>query len=153
MKQKYLLLFFFVLLISNVYSLALSGDKLVHQIDYETGYVREDTYTVRNAEGFTSDYIFDSQYVKGQDLGPYMTFVPERVSGVEHGGNRQFTVRLELPDDFEIAGESETWAKVKIDQDAVNSYYTQKVAIADTKMSDYGKLMKMAALSKAQQKG
>lgn len=43
--------------------------------------------------------------------------------------------------------------KVKIDQDAVNSYYTQKVAIADTKMSDYGKLMKMAALSKAQQKG
>jgi hypothetical protein len=43
--------------------------------------------------------------------------------------------------------------KVTINQDAVNSYYTQKVAMADTKMSDYGKLMKMAALSKAQQKG
>lgn len=43
--------------------------------------------------------------------------------------------------------------KVNINQDAINSYYTQKVAMADTKMSDYGKLMKMAALQKAQQKG
>ena len=43
--------------------------------------------------------------------------------------------------------------KVSINQDVVNSYYTQKVAVADTKMSDYGKLMKMAALQKAQQKG
>lgn len=43
--------------------------------------------------------------------------------------------------------------KVTINQDVVNSYYTQKVAMADTKMSDYGKLMKMAALQKAQQKG
>jgi hypothetical protein len=43
--------------------------------------------------------------------------------------------------------------KVTINQDAVNSYYTQKVAMQDTKMSDYGKLMKMAAMQKAQQKG
>lgn len=43
--------------------------------------------------------------------------------------------------------------KVTINQDAINSYYTQKVAMADTKMSDYGKLMKMAALQKANQKG
>jgi hypothetical protein len=43
--------------------------------------------------------------------------------------------------------------KTNINQEAINSYYTQKVAVADTKMSDYGKLMKMAALQKAQQKG
>jgi len=43
--------------------------------------------------------------------------------------------------------------KTNINQDAVNSYYSQKVAMQDTKMSDFGRIMKMAALQKAQQKG
>lgn len=38
-----------------------------------------------------------------------------------------------------------------IDQGMVNSHYTTKVAMSDSKMSDYGKIMKLAALQKAQE--
>lgn len=41
--------------------------------------------------------------------------------------------------------------KTNMNQESINSYYTSKVAVQDSKLSDFGKLMKMAALKKAQQ--
>lgn len=40
-----------------------------------------------------------------------------------------------------------------IDQNIVNSHYQQKVALSDGTTSDYGKIMKLVALQKAQEKG
>lgn len=41
--------------------------------------------------------------------------------------------------------------KVNVNQESINNYYTTKVAMQDSKLSDFGKLMKMAALKKAQE--
>ncbi len=108
-------IFIFIIFISQAHSLAVTGKKLRHHIQFEPGYTQEDTYQITNNEGYTSDYLIHTFYRTGADLSPYITITPERIQNVANQKSASFTVKLELPDKIDHPGRSLTWVKVDID--------------------------------------
>ncbi|NTV23362.1 MAG: hypothetical protein HGA85_03230, partial [Nanoarchaeota archaeon] len=96
MKKLGIPLLLLLLLAIQAYALSISGELKVIQ-DFAPGAVRENTYVVRNAEGYPVAYDFLAERQKGADLTPYFEIEPKRVENVPDGGSASFKVRFTLP--------------------------------------------------------
>ncbi len=106
--------FSFILFISTVYGLGLSGT-VTHHIYFEPGHTQEDKFYVSNGERYTSSYRIHAVAWRGADFTEYFTITPEKIADVPPGGSAEFTVKLELPDSFDSPGRHINWVKVDID--------------------------------------
>ncbi len=115
MKKIFVLFLLSLLFLTGVYGLAISGNRLVIKQDFSPGAQTYDSFIVKNAEGYVSDYFITTQYMKGQNLSPFLHITPTYIEGIESGESAGFSVRMILPDEMDVAGESETWVVARID--------------------------------------
>jgi hypothetical protein len=113
MKKLSFYLLIFVLLVTSVSALRISGDKVKFNIPFEPNYTLSKTFTVTNNDGYISSYDIFPIYMGGADLREYFTVEPNKFEGVGSGDSREFKVTLNLPEKIDYPGITETWVKVK----------------------------------------
>ena len=113
MKQILLTLFLFILIISSVSALRITGESVKISIPFEPNYNLTKEFKVSNNDGFLAHYDIYPIHVKGADLRQYFKVIPARMENVNHGDGRDFQIQLTLPEKIDHPGISETWVKVK----------------------------------------
>ena len=98
MKQILLTLFLFILIISSVSALRITGESVKISIPFEPNYNLTKEFKVSNNDGFLAHYDIYPIHVKGADLRQYFKVIPARMENVNHGDARDFQIQLTLPE-------------------------------------------------------
>ena len=97
-----------VLLLSVVNALAVGGSKMSIDIMFEPNAKYEYRYRFTNNDGWTADYDIWPEIHRGHNLEPYFTIEPSEFDAIQAGESREFNIVLQLPEEIDTPGESET---------------------------------------------